>query len=326
MTKDRRRLRIGWLSHHVEGVKPLHDLITAGYPIECIITLDAERLAIRSGAANFAEIAVGYGLPCFRVRNINDEETLDLLTRLDLDVLLVIGWSQILGERVLRSTKIGCFGAHASLLPANRGSAPVNWALIRGERYTGNTLIRLAEDVDSGDIVAQRRIEISPFDNVATLYERVAMTNSEMLLELVDTLLSGRRPDYTPQVSDGAPLLPRRRPEDGLIKWEHSAGDVYNFIRALTNPYPGAFSFLEGRKYLVWRAALLPLQQQLGSPGTILGPVYSDLVDASGMLVACGVGGVVLLEIENHDGQRIQGASLAEGEFRGKWDTGGSGR
>lgn len=322
MTVAGQILRIGWMSHHLEGVKPLLDLLAAGIPIAGIITLDPDLLAKRSGAAAYDEIAVRHGLALHRIRNVNSPDALALLERLDLDVLFVIGWSQILRKDALSLVKVGCFGAHASLLPANRGSAPINWALIKGEKQTGNSLMKLSVDVDGGDIVAQRAFDITPFDNVAKLYDKVGRSNSEMLLELAKRLVSSQPVQATPQVDNGSPLLPRRRPEHGQIDWQQPAKAVYDFIRALTRPYPGAFSFLDGKRYLVWRSALLPMDAALAPAGTILGPVISDDDTSCGIAVACQRGAIVLHEIERDDGTQYSGQSLATEGLSGKWSQG----
>lgn len=304
-------LRIGWMSHHVEGIKPLKAVLAAGFTIEAVVTLQDDLMAKKSGAADFADIAAEHDVPLHHVRNANDPASVELLNGLNLDVLFVIGWSQILHPLALGSAKLGCFGAHASLLPANRGSAPINWALIRGEVQTGNTLMRLSEGVDAGDIVDQRPIPISLFDNVATLYDRVAETNCEMILDLLRGLAGDKPLQAQPQSHDGSPLLPRRRPEHGLLDWAQPAGKVYDFIRALTRPYPGAFSGANGTRKLIWRSALLPLTGCLAEPGTVLGSMVSDRQDACGLVVACSEGAVVVLEIEDVDGKTWSGRELA---------------
>lgn len=312
MKQTPRALRIGWMSHHFEGIKPLKAILAAGFQVQAIITLQNELMAKKSGAADFACIAAEHDVPLHHVRNANDPASVELLNDLDLDVLFVIGWSQILHPPALRSAKLRCFGAHASLLPANRGSAPINWALIKGETQTGNTLMRLSEGVDAGDIVAQKPIPISPFDNVATLYDRVAETNCEMILELLWDLAEGKSLQARPQRDDGSPLLPRRRPEHGLLDWAQPARKVYDFIRALTRPYPGAFSVANGARAMIWRSALLPVTGRLAEPGTVLGPMLSDSPDACGLVMSCSEGAVVLLEIEDADGKVWSGRELAQ--------------
>lgn len=308
--------RIGWMSHHIEGVEPLDALIAAGYPIACILTLEDDLLAQRSGAASYAQTAARHEIPLYKVCNVNDAAALALLDSLQLDVLFVIGWSQILRKPALEKVRIGCFGTHASLLPANRGSAPINWALIKGETRTGNTLMRLSPQVDAGDIVAQRAFAITPFDTAETLYAKVARSNTEMLLELVAQMLTGKRVVTTPQQQDGTPLLPRRRPGDGLIDWSLPADRIYDWVRALARPYPGAFTHdTVGQTLTIWRVALLPPGPPLAVAGTTIGPMFSPDPAACGLVVACGTGAVVLLEVELPSGDCLSGPALAEATF-----------
>lgn len=304
-------LRIGWMSHHIEGVQPLLDALSAGFRINAILTLREDLLEKRSGAARFSEIAERHAVPLFRIGNVNAPEAVDLLRSLDLDALFVIGWSQILHAAALASVRYGCFGAHASLLPDFRGSAPINWALIRGARTTGNTLMKLSQGVDAGDIVDQRAFPITPQDNVKSLYGRVAASNSEMVLAVLRRLASGQPLVCTPQPETGQPLLARRRPEDGQIEWAQPAERVYNFIRALTRPYPGAFCSTAAGRIFVWRSALLPLDTVLAPAGTVLGPVHSDTLSVNGLAVACETGAIVLLEIEDMQGRILSGPELA---------------
>src|SRR5207237_3955769 len=129
------------------------------------------------------------------------------------DVAFVIGWSQIVRPPALRLARIGMIGAHASHLPRYRGSAPVNWALIKGETETGNSLIWLAEGVDRGAVIDQVAFSITPYDTVASLYDQVATSNSDMLRRLVQRLIAGARPSR-PHTACARPELPRRRPAD----------------------------------------------------------------------------------------------------------------
>jgi len=311
-------MRLGWVGCHQEGLPALEGLVDAGAAPVAVLTLRPELAASRSGAADYAPLCRRLGLPLHHVANINDADTVALLGRLALDVLFVIGWSQILRAPALRSARLGAIGAHASLLPRNRGSAPVNWALIRGESEGGNSLIWLAEDVDAGDLIDQTAFPITPYDTCASLYARVAASNREMILRALPRLRAGERPGR-PQPRTAEPALPRRRPNDGCIDWAGPSGRIYDFVRALTRPYPGAFSWLEGRRWTVWRAARLPAGvTPPAPPGRILGPVTSPEDAACGQAVACGDGAVILIEIEDGEGRTLRGRALSEQAWAGK--------
>jgi len=318
------KLRIAWVGFHMEGIPALRALLEKGIHVAAVFTLDEEASAKRSAAVPYDDICARYGVPLHKIRHINDPASVDLLNKLDLDVVFVIGWSQIVGGEALRSARLGMVGAHASFLPHNRGSAPVNWALIRGETTAGNTLIWLEEQLDAGQIIDQVSFPITPYDTCASLYEKVAESNREMILRLVPRLLAGERPGRAQPHTD-EPILPRRRPEDGLIDWHKPAPEVYNFIRALTRPYPGAFSWLDGRRYRVWDAVLLPDEVYPGAePGRVLGAAcHMYPAHASGQVVACGRGAVILVDLESDDGIVWQGRDLSEQSLLGKvWSNG----
>jgi methionyl-tRNA formyltransferase len=299
----------------------LDALLAAGAPIGAVLTLKPELAVKRSGGVDYTPLCARYGVPLHYIAGINEPDAVAILTALMPDVIFVIGWHQIVRPPVMRLARLGLIGAHASFLPHNRGSAPINWAIIRGERETGNTLMWLTEGVDEGDIIDQRAFPITPYDTCASLYAQVAVTNRDMLVSLLPRLLAGERPGR-PQLHGDEPVLPRRRPADGRINWDAPAGAVYDFVRALTRPYPGAFSTLGGKRWWIWDAALLPdLGVALSAePGEVIGPVISPNDAACGQLVACGSGALVLLDIEDvTEGARtrLRGRALSEQPWTG---------
>jgi methionyl-tRNA formyltransferase len=280
--------------------------------------LKQDLAARRSGSADYDSVCSAFDVPLYEIGNINDENSIELLSRLDLDVVFVIGWTQIVRPQALRLAKTGMIGAHASLLPHNRGRAPINWALIKGMKETGNTLIWLAEGVDSGDIIDQRPIPITPYDTCASLYEKVADTNRDMILGVIPKLLAGEKPGRRQPRTD-EPNLPGRKPDDGLINWSGSNLEVYDFVRALTRPYPGAFSRLDGQRWTVWQCALLPGNSSTkAAPGRVIGPMLSPVDGACGQVIGCGEGAIALLEIESESGEILSGRRLSDQQWEGK--------
>jgi methionyl-tRNA formyltransferase len=305
-------MTFAWVGLHAEGIPALDALLAAGAPIRCVLTLRPDLAAKRSGGADYQPVCRRHNVPLVHISNINETHAHCVLANIDPDIVFVIGWHQMVREPVLRLARIGMIGAHASLLPHNRGSAPINWAIIKGERETGNTLFWLAESVDAGDMIDQMAFRITPYDTCATLYQKVATANRDMLVRLLPRLLEGERP-ATPQPHSDESVLRRRRPADGRIEWSDRAGVLYDFIRALTHPYPGAFSWLRGQKWHVWEAAALPVDIEHGAqPGTVLGPVVSPRVGACGQLVACGEGAIILLKLSNEHGKVLTGPELSD--------------
>lgn len=309
-------MRIVWVGFHLEGLSALEVILREGIRVEGVLTLAAEYAAKRSGAVSYRSLCCEFEVPLFEIRHINDAEAIGILHKLDPDVVFVIGWSQLVGPEALRVPKFGMIGAHAALLPQNRGSAPINWAIINGETETGNTLMWLAEGVDEGDIIDQMKFPITPFDTCETLYQRVAETNKIMILRTLQKLLAGKRPCFK-QAHTNEPVLPRRRPQDGLIDWSKTSKQIYDFVRALTRPYPGAFTFLDRRIVMVWKAALLPDVTNGEKAGEIVGSIVSPVDQACGIVVKCGRGHVLLLEVE-HDGIVLQGQELATSRLDAK--------
>ncbi|WP_214365466.1 methionyl-tRNA formyltransferase [Pseudonocardia sp. H11422] len=237
-----------------EGRRCLEALLAHGERFAGFVTLDPALAASTSGWVPFDDLAADHGVPLITVRDLNTPENVARVADLRPDLILVIGWTRLLGPALLRLPPLGAIGFHASLLPRYRGRAPVNWALINGERETGNTMFFLDEGVDTGDVIAQRRIPILDADDCATVYEKVSDAATSMLVEHLPVLKAGSAPRIA-QDERLATVMPRRRPEEGVIDWTRDARSLFNWVRALTHPYPGAFATLEGRRLFVWKAS-----------------------------------------------------------------------
>ena len=304
-------MKITWIGNHEEGLEAFRQTAETN-GIDAFITLSDASFAKRSaGSRKYLDVCATHSIPVHPVDTIKDEHARDLVLSYHPDLLVVLGWSEILPPDLLAIPTIGTVGTHASLLPHNRGSAPVNWALIRGETQTGNTMMWLSADVDAGAIVDQVAFPISLFDTCKTLYDQVARTNASMLASLLASLSKGIKPVLPiPNVSS-EPILPRRRPKDGLLDWNQSAKSVYDFVRALAKPYPGAFSFLDGKKYVIWQASVLPLPPPTGvSPGTILGTSYGFVENGVGICVAARDGVLHVSLLMDESGKEWSGADL----------------
>lgn len=313
-------MRVGWIGFHVEGLLALGALVERGVAIEAVVSLRPETAASRSGngSGEYRTLCGRLGLRLHEVDSINDVTSVELLRTLDLDLVFVIGWTELLRPAVLTLARIGMIGAHASLLPCNRGRAPINWALIRGDHQTGNTLFWLTAGVDAGDVIDQMTLPITPYDTCASLYRRIAETNRDMILRALPALLVGQRPGR-PQGPPSGPPLPKRRPEDGCLDWTRSSDEIYDFVRALTRPYPGAFTAAGADRFTIWRCARLPAAANVRArPGEVLGPVVSPTEQACGQLVACGRGAIVMLEVEQVDGAVLRGRALSDLDWTGR--------
>lgn len=266
-------------------------LLGASVEVPLVVTLPVQASARVSGWVDLAPLAARHGVPVERTDDVNAEATVDLIRHARPDLVVVAGWSRLLRRELLAVPPRGCVGFHASLLPRHRGRAPVNWAIAMGERVTGNTMLMLVPEADRGDIVDQREVPIGPDDTCADVYARVGAAGAAMLGAHLRALLAGRAP-RRPQQDSLADLLPKRTPDMGITVWDRPARAVHDWIRALTLPYPGAYSLLRGRPLMLWRSAL-PRGGPEGPSGRILA------WDDDGMRVAAADGSVLVTSVSD---------------------------
>lgn len=247
--------------------------------------------------------AEGMGLAVFQPPSINDPEAVEKLRELNLDLLVVAAYGQILKNRVLELPRLGCVNVHASLLPHYRGAAPVAWAILNGERTTGVTVFLMDEGMDTGPILLQRELEIGPEETRGELEARLAQLGGELVLEAVSGYAGGKLvPRPQPRQGTRAPLLKK---EMGRIDWSWPAQRVHNWIRGL-NPWPCAFTSFRGKQLRLLRSRLVPRREPSLPPGSIL-PEKGKLV------VACGDGAVELLEVQLAGKRRLSGRDFVNG-------------
>lgn len=263
--------------------------------------------------ADFEKLAQAWGVPHVVMQgSAKDPQLLETLRGWRPDMFLVVGWYHVV-PRAWRDLA-PAYGMHASLLPAYRGGAPLVWAMINGEREAGITFFKLDEGIDSGEIVGQRAVPILLNDTIATLYTRIEEAGRGILADTLPGLIAGTCPHHKQDLDSGT-VMPQRAPADGAIDWGRGSLDIYNFIRAQTRPYPGAFTHLDGQRIHIWQARLFDdgRQAQRGSSlegGEILGHVSEGPL--KGVLVAARNGDHSLLITEASDAAGAQ-IDLADG-------------
>jgi methionyl-tRNA formyltransferase len=240
-----------------EAVPALRVLLEGAAEVVEVVTLPADKAGRTAGFVDLESLAAAGDVPVRRVTDINSAESIAQARRLRPDLIVVTGWTRLLSGELLAVPRRGCIGFHASLLPHNRGRAPVNWAILRGQTETGNTMMYLDAGADTGDIIDQRPVRIAPSDTCATIYDKVGAAGADMLRQQLLALFDGTAP-RRPQQHDGADPLPKRTPAMGITDWNRPARAVHDWIRALTEPYPGAFAFLGERKIMLWASAVPP--------------------------------------------------------------------
>jgi methionyl-tRNA formyltransferase len=269
-----------------EAVPALGVLLDSGVEITEVVTLPAERAASTSGFVDLEPLARAHAIEVRRCADINSADSVRHVRELRPDLMVVTGWTRLLSAELLGVPPRGVVGFHASLLPRYRGRAPVNWAILRGEARTGNTMMYLDAGTDTGDIIDQQAVPIGPDDTCATVYAKVGEAGADMLGRHLRALLDGTAPRRPQGPADGPPL-PKRTPGMGITDWNRPARAVHDWIRALTWPYPGAFGFLAGRKIMLWASAL----DSAGAAG-VAGEVVGW--DEDGVRVATADGAILL--------------------------------
>ncbi|UCF87174.1 MAG: methionyl-tRNA formyltransferase [Nitrospiraceae bacterium] len=195
--------------------------------------------------------ALRAGLTVLQPQRVKDRNFIDELRFLMPELIVVVAYGQILPPGIIHMPEFGCINVHASILPVYRGAAPINWAIINGEKKTGITTMLMDEGMDTGPVLMQEETEISPHDTAGSLSERLSKIGADVLIQTLDGIRLGRvKP--VPQ-GEGASYAPLLRKTDGLISWSKSASDLCNFIRGV-NPWPGAYTFLDSERMAIIKA------------------------------------------------------------------------
>lgn len=277
-------MRVVFLGSQEIGARCLRVILDAGHDVVGVGTFTPD--AHERWTDEVARIAEERGLHRIKGRRFRTPEAIDELRALRPDILFAIGWRWILPRSVLEVPPKGCLGIHGSLLPRGRGFAPVNWALLWDQSETGPSLFYFDEGTDTGDLVGQKPFPITDDDDADTVRRRLADASVSLLAEHLAGLAAGTAPRAR-QPADGATYGERRRPEDGRVDWSWEPRRVFNWVRGLARPYPGAFTFLGPRQVFLWKCRVVPG----AGPGT--GRVTSD----AGRLVAgAGNGAVEILD------------------------------
>ncbi len=253
--------------------------------------------------ASASEVAASMGIMVYAPEDINHPLWLERIRALRPDILFSFYYRKMLKPALLEIPASGCYNLHGSLLPKYRGKCPINWVLVNGEKETGVTLHHMTAKPDDGDIVDQERILIDDQDTAQSLHHKAAAAAEVLLDRVLPALKSGTAPRRRQEAGE-ATYFGGRGPADGEIDWHRSATAVRNLVRAVTRPYPGAFSFVGDRKCFFWQVTVLP-QTALGKkPGVIL--------SRSPLVIACGEGAIQVEFGQSDKGVYIRGTQLAE--------------
>jgi methionyl-tRNA formyltransferase len=273
-------------AYHEVGYACMSELLKLGAPIAALFTHDdnpAEEIWWRP----CRELARRHEIAVFMADSF-DELWRARIAAMQPSILYSFFYRSLLPEEVLKIAPLGSFNLHTSLLPKYRGRSPVNWMIVNGEREAGVTLHHMTARADAGDIVAQRAVEIAEDDTALTLYRKLVPLGAALIREYHPLIVAGLAPRKVQDLRAGS-YYGRRRPEDGRIDWNWPARRIFNLVRGVTHPYPGAFGFIGGRKLTVWEARVAQEKGKWAESGCII-RALGDAVE-----VAAGEGSLLIL-------------------------------
>lgn len=237
-------------------------------------------------------------IPLLFIEEIPQDSAIKEVKKYDADLFVVVAYGEILSSEILKIPKLDSIGLHGSLLPKYRGAAPINRAILNGDRESGVTVFRLNERMDTGDIILQKAIVILDSDNTESLSLKLSDLGANLLLEAIGLIEKGQQ-RFIKQKEDEATYAPKLKKEDGIIDWTKSAIQIHNQVRAMYN-WPGAFSNLSGRTIKIWQTSVVSLKVEgLHKPGDII------KVEPNGIFVACGEGTLWIKELQIEGGRRM---------------------
>ena len=288
-------------AYHDMGCAGINALLKAGYTISAIYT-HADTASENHFFGSVARIAAENSIPVYAPDEVNHPLWIDRIKSSEPDVIFSFYYRNLLCDQILNSAKQGAFNLHGSLLPKYRGRAPLNWALVNGETETGVTLHRMVKKADAGEIIAQQRVAIADEDNALTLHRKLVDCATELLESTLPAMKHGNIVG-TAQNEAEATVVGRRTPEDGRINWALPASQINNLVRAVTDPWPGAFAFAGTTKFVVWKAKVLSTAHNV-RPGTVL--------SAEPFVVACGEGALEIQTGQTANSVYMNGIQLAQ--------------
>ena len=279
----------------------LEEVLRQGHDVAAVVTVEDdpnENIWFQS----VADLARSAGLPVLLPGDPNGPETIWNIRSLAPDIIFSFYYRYMMKPELLEIAPRGALNMHGSYLPKYRGRCPVNWVLVHGETETGVTLHYMVERPDAGDIVAQRKFPIEFTDTAQDIYEKMIPAARDIMVEVLPLLDAGTAPRI-PQDPSQASYFGGRKPADGRFEWSWPALRIYNLVRAVTHPYPGAFVETPQGKLLVW-SCWPEAAAVRADPGTLLE------TSADGVRVATGEGSLLLRTVQPEGGPEVGGADI----------------
>ncbi|NLM14110.1 MAG: methionyl-tRNA formyltransferase [Epulopiscium sp.] len=282
------------------AVPSLQKLIDEKYYIAAVVT-QPDRPKGRGKkmvAPPVKELAVKYDIPVFQPERVRNPEFIETLRSIAPDLIVVIAFGQILPKEILDIPTYGCINVHGSLLPKYRGAAPIQWAIINGEKITGVTTMFMDEGMDTGDMILKREIPIEPEYTAEDLHDIMAPVGAELLKETLDELIRGniKREKQDENEATYAPMLKK---ENGLIDWSQPSCKIINLIRGLS-PWPSAYTFYKDLMIKIWKAEVYNKTYEHNTTGEIV-----EIIKNKGLVVKTGDSSLLITEIQAPNGKRM---------------------
>jgi len=287
--------RILFFGYSEVGYECLDLLLSRGDNVVALITHEDnpnEKIWFKTPAVAARE----KGVPIFTPEKVNTPEWIERIAALQPDLVLSVYYRNMISSKILALPRLGAFNMHGSLLPKYRGRAPINWAVLHGEPRIGMTLHRMVKQADAGAVVDQEGVDIGPRDTAEQAFRKVMPCARRVLARQIDALLAGTAKE-TPQDDAQANYFGGRTPEDGRINWAQTSGQIFNLIRAVTDPYPGAFTDVGPARLMVWWAETdsPAARGRRGKPG--------EIISLAPLVVATGDGALELTRTEWRGGR-----------------------
>jgi methionyl-tRNA formyltransferase len=283
------------------GIRCMKALLAGGVHIPLVVTVeDDPKEQLWYGSV--AQTARDYELQVIAPEDAQDPGLIRLVQELAPDFVFSFYYRALLPDAILAAATRGALNMHGSLLPAFRGRAPLNWAIVKGARETGATLHYMTGRADAGDIVDQQAVPILPDDDARTVFTKLMVAAELVMARSLPGLIAGTAPRM-PQRELG-PYFGRRRPEDGRIDWRQSAADIHNLVRAVAPPFPGAFADIAGERWFIHRTRVMAR--------TVAPPAQVRMFGADGRCyVACADGGLLRVDAAVRAGVPVDLAALS---------------
>ena len=299
-------MRLVFMGTPKAAVPSLERLLDDGHEIAAVYT-QPDRPSGRGNKVTFSpvkEFALDRGLRVIQPLRIKTPEALEQFTSFAADAVIVTAYGRILPETFLRAFPKGAINVHFSLLPKYRGAAPVNWAIVNGERTTGVTTMRMDVGLDTGDILLVRETEIGDEENAAELMDRLSLIGADLLAETLARLDSITPRPQDDGVATFAPIMKR---EDGLVDWSRDAREIVDRVRGF-QPFPGSFTSFKGSKVTIWKAKALSSIASNAGAGEVISAAGDELVIAAG-----GNSAVAIYELQLEGKRRMTTRDVLNG-------------